>query len=224
MAAQPPPYPPPSQDPREQQKAYWRAQKDNLRAQRDYWKSQRRDQRYYWRAMHRPSIVGPIVLLSLGVIALLVTSGKLSAPLFWDWFIRWWPIVLVGVGLVSLLEWFLDRDQPYRRHGSGFGVIVLVFILLGIAYSQHHVSEWSREMGMDPGDWRNFMGEEHDHDADSNVTIPTDASVQIQNPRGDVTITASGDNQLHVHAHQMVRTNSDRDAEGPFRPSTRRLP
>ena len=217
MAAQPPPYPPPSQDPREQQKAYWRAQKDALRGQRDYWKAQRRDQRYYWRAMHRPSIVGPIVLLGVGVIALLVTSGKLSAPYFWDWFLRWWPLVLVGIGLVSLLEWFLDRDQPYRRHGGGFGIVVLIFILVGIAYSQRHVGDWSRHMGMDnPGDWTPFMGEEHDHDADSSVSVPANALVQLQNPRGDVTITGSGDNLVHVHAHQVVHTNSDSDANNTF--------
>ena len=154
MAASPPPYPPPSQDPREQQKAYWRAQKDAFRTQRDYWKAQRRDQRYYWRSMHRPSIVGPIVLLSFGVIALLITSGKLSGPLFWDWFIRWWPVLLVGIGLVSLLEWFLDRDQPYHRRSSGFGVVLLIFILLGIAYTERHAGDWSRHMGMDVLHWR----------------------------------------------------------------------
>jgi DUF4097 and DUF4098 domain-containing protein YvlB len=217
MAASPPPYPPPSQDPREQQKAYWRAQKDALRAQRDYWKTQRRDQRYYWRAMHRPSIVGPVVLLAFGIIALLVTSGKLSAPDFWEWFIRWWPMLLVGIGLVSLLEWFLDRGQPYRRSSGTFGIVVIIFILLGIAYSHRHVGDWSREMGVgDPGDWTNLMGEEHDHDTDSSVSIPANASVQVQNPRGDVTITGSGDNQVHVHAHQVVHSNSDSDANKIF--------
>jgi hypothetical protein len=217
MAASPPPHPPPSQDPREQQKAYWRAQKDAYRTQRDYWKSQRRDQRYYWRSMHRPSIVGPVVLLAFGIIALLITSGKLSGPYFWEWFIRWWPVMLVGVGLVSLLEWFLDRGQPYHRKTGTFGIVLLIFILVGIGYSQRHVSDWSRQIGVDdPGNWPSFMGEEHDHDADSNVSIPAAASVQVQNPRGDVTITGSGDNQLHVHAHQVVRTNSDHEADNTF--------
>jgi DUF4097 and DUF4098 domain-containing protein YvlB len=220
MAASPPPYSPqtpPSQDPRQQQKAYWRAQKNAFRQQRDYWRTQRRDQRYYWRSMHRPSIVGPVVLLCFGVVALLVTSGKLSAPYFWEWFIRWWPMLLVLIGLVSLLEWFLDRDQPYRRRSGAFGIVLLVLILLGIAYSQRHVGDWSRQLGAgDPENWSNFMGEEHDHDADSSVSIPANASVQVQNPRGDVTITGSGDNQLHVHTHQVVHTNSVGDANNTF--------
>jgi DUF4097 and DUF4098 domain-containing protein YvlB len=220
MAASPPPYtPPPTNDPR-QQKAYWRAQKAALRTQRDYWRAQRRDQRYYWRSMHRPSIAGPIVLLAIGIVALLITAGKLSGPAFWDWFVRWWPMLLIGLGLISLLEWSLDRDQPYRRTRGTFGIILLISLFVGIAYSRtysrDHWNRWSNEIGAgDAGDWFP-MGEEHEHDADSSVTVPANASVAVQNPRGDVTITGSTDNQLHVHAHQIVNTNSDSDAAGIF--------
>ncbi len=216
MAASPPPYPPP-QDPRRQQKDYWRGQKAALRSQRDYWKAQRRDQRYYWRSMHRPSIVGPIVLLAIGIIALLITSGKLSAPLFWDWFLRWWPVLLVIVGLASLLEWFIDRDQTYRRKGGTFGIVLLIFLLVGIAYSQSHVHRFMDGIGMnDNTDWSMFSGEEHDHDADSEVAVPANALVQVQVPHGDVTITGSADNQMRIHAHQVVHTNSDSDADKVF--------
>jgi len=217
MAAAPPPFPPQTpQDPRRQQKQYWRAQKDAYRSQRDYWKAQRRDQRYYWRSMHRPSIVGPIILLAVGVVALLITSGRLSAPYFWDWFLRWWPVLLVFVGLVSLGEWFLDRDQPYRRSTGAFGIILLISTLVGIGYSQGHLRRWSNEIGADDPDNWSFLGEEHDHDFDSSVAAPANAAVQVQNPRGDVTITGSGDNQVHVHAHQVVNASSDDDANKIF--------
>ncbi len=167
--------------------------------------------------MHRPSIVGPIVLLTIGVVALLITGGKLSAPEFWDWLIRWWPILLVLVGLVSLLEWFIDRDQPYRRKSGSFGIVLLIFILVGIAYSQSHWHLSDRGFGyVAPGEWQGLMGEEHDHDFDTSVSIPGNSSVQVQNPRGDVTITGSGDNLLHVHANQVVNTNSDSDANNTF--------
>jgi len=219
MAASPPPYRPPLTpgEQRRQQKAYWQQQKAAARAQRDYWRSQRRDQRYYWRATHRPSIVGPLVLISIGIVALLINAGKLSGPLFWDWIIRWWPLLLVGIGLVSLLEWFLDRDQPYRRKTNAFGIILLVAILVGIAYSRGHVDRWANEMGANnPDNWSSFMGEEHNRDTDSSVTIPANSAVQIQNPRGDVTIAGSSDGQMKIHAHQVVNTNSDNDAEKTF--------
>ena len=219
MAASPPPYQPPltPDEQRRQQKAYWQAQKAAMRSQRDAWKSQRRDQRYYWQSMHRPSIVGPIVLLAFGIVALLINVGKLSGPFFWDWLISWWPLLLVGIGVVSLLEWFLDRDQPYRRKTNAFGIILLIAILVGIAYSRGHLNRWSDEIGAgNPRDWPSMMGEEHERDTDSSISIPANSAVQIQNPRGDVTITGSSDGELKIHAHEVVNTNSDSEADKAF--------
>ena len=70
---------PPSWTPRE---ARWQA-KAAARAQRDQWRAQARAQRdyyrTYWRGWHRPSFVGPIILLTIGVIALLMETGRLDA-------------------------------------------------------------------------------------------------------------------------------------------------
>src|ERR1700691_4762874 len=76
-----------------------------------------RAQRYYRRSLRRPSLIGPVVLIVVGVIALLVETNKLSAFHLWDWYMRWWPLLLVGVGLLSLGEWWLDsrRAAPDRR-------------------------------------------------------------------------------------------------------------
>ena len=134
--------------PREQQKAYWRAQKDAFRTQRDYWKAQRRDQRYYWRSMHRPSIVGPIVLLSFGVIALLITSGKLSGPLLLGLV---HPLVAGPAGRhwIGFAAGVVSRSRPtIPPQIGGFGIVLLIFILLGIAYSERHAGDWSRQMGI----------------------------------------------------------------------------
>ena len=204
MAAYPPPFSP--RDQRRQQKDYWRAQRDAAR-----------NQRYYWRAMHRPSMTGPIVLIAVGIVALLIETGKLGSSVFWDWFQRWWPILLILVGAVSLLEWFFDRDQPYRRHRSTFGIILLVSILVGIAYSRHHWVGFTNQFDTNNDDgWASFMGEEHDHNAESTVQVPANAAVQVQVPHGDVTITGSSDDQVHVKAHQIVHTSSTSDADRAF--------
>ena len=206
MAASPPPYPPPT--PHEQRRQW----KDYARAQRDA----ARNQRSYWRAMHRPSIAGPILLIAVGVVALLIETGHLSSAYFWDWFVRWWPMLLIGLGAISLLEWFFDRDQPYRRQRGGAGIVILVLILVGIAYSREHLRGIASQFGQGNDNWGSFLGQEHDHDAESSIPIPAKAAVQVENPHGDVTITASGNDQLNVHAHQIVNTNSDNDARRSF--------
>ena len=73
MAAYPPPTHPPvsSRTLRRQARDYARAQRDQTRAQRHYWR--------HWYGYRRASIMGPCILLAIGIIALLLETGHLSA-------------------------------------------------------------------------------------------------------------------------------------------------
>ena len=66
--------------------------------------------------------------LTVGVLALLMETGRMSAARFWSWYGQWWPVLLIGIGLVLLAEYFVDRNNPYagRRSMSGFGFLILV--------------------------------------------------------------------------------------------------
>jgi len=213
MAAAPPPYSP--RDNRQQWRDWQRAQKEAARSRR-----------YYWRYYHRPSMAGPVILLGVGIIALLLETGRLSAPRFWSWYGQWWPMLLIGIGLVLLLEYFLDRHNPYagRRSMGGFGFVILLLILCGWGTHAAHVWGPLSDQFSDNGDdfW-SLMGEEHDNDIQQEEAISPNASVQIQNPRGDVTITASGDDKMHFKAHQIVHTSSDNDARKTFDAVTPKL-
>ncbi|HVW78030.1 MAG TPA: DUF4097 family beta strand repeat-containing protein [Alloacidobacterium sp.] len=205
-AATPPPYSP--RDNREQWKAWQRAQKDAARSRR-----------YYWRYYHRPSIAGPIILLAIGVVAFLMETGRLNAGRFWAWYAQWWPVLLIGIGLILLLEYFLDRNNPYagRRSMSGFGFIILFLILGG--WGTHAAHVWgplSDQFDGDQNDFWSMMGEEHDNDVQQEQDLASNASVQVQNPRGDVTITASSDGKMRVRAHEVVHSSSDSDAQKIF--------
>ena len=94
----PPPYPP--YDPKTQWKVYRAQQRAAWKAQRDAWKAQH----YAWKANYVgvygprvPSVVGPILLIGIGVIALLVAAGRLGAGDFWAWYGKWWPLLLIGI-------------------------------------------------------------------------------------------------------------------------------
>jgi hypothetical protein len=91
-------------------------------------------QRYYRRGLRRPSMVGPAVLLLVGVVALLVETDQLNGFHLWDWYLRWWPLLLIVVGLLSLGEWWLDRNSPTLGRRSHGGLIGLVIALAIVGY------------------------------------------------------------------------------------------
>jgi DUF4097 and DUF4098 domain-containing protein YvlB len=205
----PPQYP---QDPRRQARDWARMQREQMRAQRHYWQA-------YWRGGRRPSITGPIVLLAIGVIALLVEMGRLNGYAVWDWYMHWWPVLLIAIGLISLLEYFLDRGDPYagRRAGGGFVVLILLLVFLGWgAKSAHWLRPMGRQFGVNGNDLLFSFGDAHDKDVQMAQAATANGTVNVQNPRGDVTVTPSTDGQIHVQAHEVVHTWSGDDVQKAF--------
>ena len=218
MASNPPPYPPPSpgqyppQDPRRQVRDYARAQRDQARAQRQYWRA-------YWRGGRRASVTGPIILLMIGVIALLIEMGRLNGYAVWNWYAQWWPLLLIGLGLILLLEYFLDRGDPYAGRRSGGGFVFLILLLLFLGWGSHSAHRWGsmgRQFGMNDNDFWNMFGEEHDKDFQMDQAASASGTINVQNPRGDITVTPSTDGQIHLRIHEVVHTSSDKDVEKDF--------
>ena len=213
----PPPYDPKTQWRvyREQQKAAWRAQRDAWRAQRHAWKAG-----YAGAYGPRvPSVVGPVILVCVGVIALLLMTGHIDSGAFWSWYGRWWPLLLIGAGLALLGEWALDmrRATPVRR-GSGFIGILVVLAIVGAIAAVHNHPWGPFWQGFGDDEFFNAFGlPEHDSDQPvDNRPIPANASIEILNPRGDVSITAADQPNLEMQAHETAYANSDSEAKKIF--------
>jgi DUF4097 and DUF4098 domain-containing protein YvlB len=222
----PPPFPP--YDPKTQYRVYREQQKAAWRAQRDAWKAQR----YAWKAGYVgtygprvPSVVGPIILIGIGIVAMLVVTGHIAAGDFWSWYARWWPLLLIGAGLALLGEWALDlrRETPVRRGGSFIGILILLAFLGFGASGWHHARPWFSEWGDHNGfgsddDFFNMFGlPEHDNDLQAlSSAIPANAAIEIQNPRGDISVTAADASTIEVQAHEVAFANSDTEAKKVF--------
>src|SRR3984957_13177724 len=177
-----------------------------------------RAQRYYRYSMRRPSLRGPVVVVVVGVLALLVETNRLNAYHLWDWYLRWWPLLLIGVGLLSLGEWWLDRKHDGFGRRSHGGLIALIVCLAIFGYVAGRTARGLRGFhvfghGEEQDDFfSQLLGQEHNDDRNLNQTIPAGAPVDIQVPHGDVSITPSGDDQIHVQAHLVVYAANDRSA------------
>ena len=225
MATQPPPpftppgqYPPPPHGDWRYQR---RVMRDQARMQRDYYRAQQQAYRDQMRGMRRTSIVGPLLMISIGVIFLLIQTGRLSSTYFWNWYGRWWPLLLVTAGLIMLLEWgwdsYFHSDEPVlRRRSLGGGVFALLLILglSGVVFSGIHDGHFGRAFNMDPDSMDEFMGDKHESDQTLTQALAAGNGVTIDNPRGDVTVNGtSDDNQVHIDIHKQVYTRSDTEAD-----------
>jgi DUF4097 and DUF4098 domain-containing protein YvlB len=221
----PPPYPP--YDPKTQWRVYREQQRAAWRAQRDAWKAQS----HAWKASYVgaygpcvPSIVGPVLLIGVGVAALLVYTGRIAAGDFWGWYGRWWPLLLIGAGLALLAEWALDlrRKTPVRRGGGFVGILILLAIIGIGAAGWNHFGPWFNREGIEFGTnndnfFNAFRMPEHDSDQQAlNQQIPANASIEIQNPHGDVSVTAGDGSAIEVQAHEVAYAGSDAKAKKIF--------
>lgn len=202
---------------REQQRAAWRAQREAWKAQRHAWKAGYGGGAY---VPHVPSVVGPVILVGIGVVALLIYAGRLDSGMFWTWYGRWWPLLLIGAGLALLGEWALDmrRGTPVRRGGGFVGLLIFLAILGMCAPWGHNMWDPMRAEWGDHDDFFNMFGRpQHDMDQQVlNTQIPAHAVIEIQNPRGDVSITAADDSNVQVEAHEVAYAASDSEARKIF--------
>lgn len=223
MAAYPPPYPPPSGYSKRDQARLLREQ---TRMMRENARAQQRLYREQTRQLRRRSILGPILVLALGIVLLLGRLGHLAFDSLLAWYGRWWPLLLVVAGLILLAEWAWDervaRIAPpgttrYARRGLGSGVILLL-LLLAAAGS---ILRGNTRTGMaqinsflsNPESWSEFLGERHEQEQSLDLDLPASSEFIVDNPHGDVILDGSSkDGRVHITAHKQVYSSSDSEA------------
>lgn len=225
MATNPPPYPPPGPPYGNDWKYQRRMMKEQARVQRDMLRAQAAAYRYQARGMRHGSIVGPLILIAIGVVFLLVQMGRLEAHQVWDWYGQWWPVLLIGAGLVMFLEWAFDRyisadpSRPVYRRGMGGGVfsLLLLLVVAGVIFSgfRHGNGTFlNHSFGINQNDLDQFLGDKHESDQNVIQALPAGNSFSIDNPRGDVFVSGtSDDNQIHISIHKEIYSRSDSDAD-----------
>jgi DUF4097 and DUF4098 domain-containing protein YvlB len=163
--------------------------------------------------------VRPVALITVGVVALLVETGKIPAGAFWKWYGQWWPVLLIALGVLLLLEYFFDRSNPNAGRGAG-GVVWLVIFLVVIGWSVHGTQRNWSWFGNDSSNFWSMMGPQYDHTVQMNQALKVAKGVtpivNVDVPRGDLTITASTDGMIHLSGHQVARTGSQEDAKRDF--------
>lgn len=169
----------------------------------------------YYRPRPR-SIVGPLVLITIGVLFLLLTTGVISSRGFSNWMVHYWPLLLIFWGVAKLLEhvWARQHGEPTPRLGAG-GIVLLIFVILsGMGVTRTAGWNW-RGIGADMGvddEWGNVFGSNYDFTDNFAQPMTGGSEIKILSARGDITVTPSQDNQVHAVVRKSVRSDSQENA------------
>src|SRR5579859_1902736 len=148
-----------------------------------------------------------LVLISVGILLLLQNYGRLDLH---DFFVRWWPLIIIFWGAVKLYE----RTAGSRFGGSDGGRVTgnEVGLVVGVLALVAIVSLAGRFDGgihapIDPG-------ESFSYDIDVPAKkIPVNARVMVRNGHGDITVRGSDSGEIRVvNAKKTVKSWSETDA------------
>ena len=222
--AQPPYGPPYSQTPRDQRKQarqQAKLQQAAFRTQRDLYRQQSR-------SLRRTSLVGPLLVLSFGIVALLVSLGRLSMPTIATWFSHWWPLIIVASGLVLIGEWAFDQrflldgtPAPGRRSlGGGTVFLLILLIAAGLTSQTIHTDQmngngfFSQDFFGNSRGWNELFEDKYDREQQVDQAFAPGTSLSVTNPRGTVTVVGrSADNTIHITVNKQIYSHSQQDAD-----------
>jgi len=167
----------------------------------------------------RRSVVGPLILVVLGVLFLLRNFGY-TFPVFHN-FVRYWPLLLVVIGLVRLAEFFAARSagNPVPRMGGGSVFLLVIIIACGIglsvAFHGRDQINWGSlrdNVDMDD-DLLHLFGNEYTFDGELTQQFAGVGVVRVNCERGNITVNNWDQPQLKVVYHKRIFAGSQREAD-----------
>ncbi len=165
----------------------------------------------------RPSLLGGLLWLCLGLVFLLRNFG--IGPDFWTLASRYWPILLILLGLGKIVDYFRHKQGVSLRFGEVFGILFL--FLIGSAISGIHRSRLGEliedmpvrigDSQIQPGKW---IGNSYSYSQE--VTYPLDNAatpIRIENSHGLVSLSPGSEREVRVRLRKIVYQNEESKAK-----------
>ena len=166
----------------------------------------------------RRSMAGAMVLIIIGIVFLLSTTGVLHGLTLARLFARFWPLLIIIWGIVKLIEHQQARREGVRPSGIGVGGAFLLAFLIcaGLIATQASKVNWKGvhdEIGWDDSDFNNWFGESFSFSDELKEPFPAGGSLHVVCDRGAVTIEPSDENEIKVAVDKKVRAENQQDAD-----------
>jgi len=148
-----------------------------------------------------------LVFLTVGILLLIHNYGHLDLH---DFFLRWWPLLIIFWGAVKLYERTVGRRFGMADGGRVTGgellLVLSMLALLGLVATVDYTKEKIGEVVE--------IGQPFSEGVDvAPQKIPAAARVAVRSGRGDISVSASDDPEIRVTAKRTVHAWSESEAE-----------
>ena len=156
--------------------------------------------------MRRRSFTGPLLLLLIG--GLLLWWNLHPGAAIFDLVSQYWPFVLIGWGLLRLVEVVAWRNRGYVTFTGGEVVLVVLICIAGSGLwaAREHGVHFYRG-GLD------VFGEQYDYPVTAQGPAAGMTRITFENPRGNLKVTGADTTEITVNGHKVIRAWSRNDAD-----------
>ena len=156
----------------------------------------------------RPSLLGALLWTALGLVFLLRNFG--IGPDFWRIAARYWPILLILVGLGKVIDYYRQRQGVALRFGDLFGLFLLIVFgaVASRVTSSPGLREFIRDMPIHIGGARlqigDWPGNSYSFNDESSYPLQRSTPLRIENSYGGILVTPGSDNEVRVRLRKVV--------------------
>ena|SRR5688572_9230563 len=150
----------------------------------------------------RPSLMGGLIWTGLGILFLLKAFS--IGPNFWSMAVRYWPILLILLGLGKIIDYYRQKEGVSLRVGEVVGVIFL--ILLGAFFTRLSNSRFPEMVGrfpihiggVDVGGIGEWQGQSFTFNQEASYPITPAMTLRVENSYGGVVVSPGSDREIRV--------------------------
>ncbi len=166
------------------------------------------------------SLAGPVILILLGFLFLLGTTGVLEIHSLGRYYARFWPALLILWGALKLLEHEQAKRAGQTPRGIGVGGVFLMLFLIisGLIATQAAHLNWKNiaehiQIGDDRGLDEIFGGSTFSYSDELTQEIPAGSALHINDEHGTLTINVAEGKTMRVSVRKKVRAEKELDAD-----------
>ncbi len=162
--------------------------------------------------------MGGLLWTGLGLIFLLRNFG--IGPDFWTIAGRYWPILLILLGMGKVIDYYRQKEGVSLRAGEVIGILFLLLIGSFVTkVSNSRIREYFRDgINIDFGDSGRvpigeFLGNSYTFNQEATYPITTPMPIRIDNSYGNVVVAPGSDREIRVRLAKKVYQDEEARAK-----------